>query len=263
MNLFNYLMNKNGKILVDNNHMLEYLLNKSGIEKEASGTEINITDVTKTHIIKLTLDKESIQDGTPTSTNPIEIETVKDNVEITVTNGTTARNYNIPLGDNEICGIGDYKDELIVDSDGHCYINKKIGKSIFDGMESGYSLFRTKTDTIYWECNQSIFQQAESSNYSPVALCNYLKAESGNNLFVNEIEGFTFTSNKFRFSLDKTIATSVNELKTWISSHNLIIYGLLKTENIIDLNYIVDIKLFKGTNNITNSDDMNMSLIYK
>ena len=28
MNLFNYLMNKNNKELVDNNHMLEYLLGK-------------------------------------------------------------------------------------------------------------------------------------------------------------------------------------------------------------------------------------------
>lgn len=45
MNLFNYLMNKKGKKLVDNNHMLEYLLNKTKIKEKKriiDGNNLNI-----------------------------------------------------------------------------------------------------------------------------------------------------------------------------------------------------------------------------
>lgn len=257
MNLFNYLMNKNGKNLVDNEHMLEYLLNKSGTEKEVSGTEINITDVTKTKIIKLTLDKESSQDGTPTPENPIEVNTVKDNVEITITNGTNTRNYTIPLGNNEIAGIGDYKDELIVDSNGHCWLNKKINKLILTGQENWARI--VVPDTNYRAFY--ITRPSNSLSRSP-RISNYFKSgyygSVDNSIWIdatNIVIGRVLVNNVY--------ITEISDFKTLLQNLNTVeVYYVLDTPQLINLNYDINIRLFKGVNNITNSEDMTMTLKY-
>lgn len=263
MNLFTYLMAKKGKkILPHKNDLFSYLLAIHKVKSsEATGTEIEINAKSR-NIISLTLNKESSQDGTPTTDVPIEVNTIKDSLNIVVSNGSVSNTYTINLGDNEICGIGDYKDELLIDKTGHCYLNKKIGKRIFDGTQTGYAKFRTKTDTIYWECDQNIYQNPESASYKPVGLCNRLTAETGNNLYSNDVEGFTFTTSKFRFSLSNTIADNADDLKTWLSENTLIVYGLLKTEQSIDLDVVIDLKLFQGTNVITNSENATMTIKY-
>ena len=62
MNLFNYLMNKKDKNIVDSDRLLEYLLNRGRLTSE-SGITISI-DTQKTKINKLILTKESSQETT-------------------------------------------------------------------------------------------------------------------------------------------------------------------------------------------------------
>ena len=391
MDLFTYLMNKNGNNLVDSNQMFEYLLNKAGKQKEATGTEINITDVTIENIIKLTLDKESSQEGTPTPENPVEVKTVKGyrnlldtnksesggidasgnlvnnpqlwrgneyievnsnqdytftNIEgllvrfyqydenknfisprnesgnnnkkftittgantkyikwsiynngttlteslietyklqivggnqelpyvpygtnwvyVKVSNGTDTNYYTIPLNNNEIVGIGDYKDELIIDNSGHCWLNKKIKKLLLNGAETGgaYTIVVSRETTTYFDIRYYGFKSYTASQI-PLGFCNRLLPKTGNELYTGGTEGFTFiTSNNPRISLLNTRASTVAELREWLSNNNLILYGVAIVNQLIDLNYNVDIRLFNGVNNITNSDDMNMTLIYK
>lgn len=183
-------------------------------------------------------------------------------ISLNISNGDITNQYAIPLNNNELVGTNNYFDKLLIDETGHIYINKIFPKKTYDGTEAGYSSFREKTNTIYWECSQSIFEGAASSSTEPIGLCNRLVKETGNRLYSNEIEGFTFTSTRFRFSLDKTIATDTDNLKTWIGNNNLIVYGLSKTEELIDLETSIDIELFKGTNIITNSENAVMTINY-
>ena len=55
---------------------------------------------------------------------------------------------------------------------------------------------------------------------------------------------------------------NVNDFKSMLSNNNLVIYYPLVTPELIDLNYTVDLTLFEGVNNISNSDDMYMVLKY-
>lgn len=129
----------------------------------------------------------------PNTDYPQEINTVTGDVGITITDGTTTRNYTIPLGNNEIAGIGDYKDELIIDSNGHCWLNKKTAK-------------------------------------------------------INSYNGETITTDYMSTTGSLTTGATV--------------YYVLDTPQLIDLNYDVDIRLFKGNNIITNSENMYMEIKY-
>lgn len=387
MNLFNYLMNKKGKKLVDNDHMLEYLLNKGTTpEKEATGTNINITDVTKEKIIKLTLDKESTQDGTPSPENPVEVKTVKgyrnlfdkdnltylDNAYVSsngvigsdnryaliytylksgsytisnlnmspfqwvlsdidsvptlqsqanpryvvndvqqvnytlnndgyilirvikdtfsiqelanklqivegteelpyvsygnnwvytaVSNGTDTNYYTIPLNNNEITGIGNYKDELIVDRNGKCWLNKKCGKFILNGNETNW--FKSSVTTL----DRFIYGLRASDKIFKIdtnSLSNYFSYGTLDQTGTTIGKWTNNGNSQYVFSFSTYGTTTLEQFKEWLSNHNIILYQPLATEDLIDLNYTVDIRLFNGVNNISNSDDMNMTLIYK
>lgn len=382
MNLFNYLMNKNNKELVDNDHMLEYLLNNAKLTT-ISGTELNIT-AKKTKINELIMTKESTQDGEPTPDNPVEVKTVKgyrnlfnksteyegayinasgtivyqtgfsysalipveqgnyiltgicgnvglsstnkrvhgydengnwikqitsssiqtnapysiqinvddpriksirlsllisdtnvmltsgieelpyvtygnNYVAVNVSDGTTTNNYPIPLNNNEIVGIGDYKDELIVDKNGHCWLNKLIGKVVLDGSESDWDYvnnssipFRFTHSGIVLPANQNTIPYLYTNYYLPVAW--------NSNVSYNYCVVVSSSAQQIRFR--NTDITTLADFKNWLSTHNTEVYYALKTPQLIDLNTTVDLRLFKGANTITNSEDADMTLKY-
>ena len=162
-------------------------------------------------------------------------------------------NIPIPLNNNEIAGIGDYKDELIIDKNGHCWLNKKTGKKIFDGSESGW-VKSSFTGLDRFVINNYTYLNNINSK------CNYFIKMPG----VGNTQ-YAWTNNagtQFIINYTPYGTTTLEQWKEWVSTHNLIFYQPLKTENLIDLNYTVDIRLFKGTNNISNSDDMDMSIKY-
>ena len=53
-----------------------------------------------------------------------------------------------------------------------------------------------------------------------------------------------------------------NDFETWLSTHNTDVYYVLITPQLIDLNYTVDLTLYEGTNNVTNSEDMDMNITF-
>lgn len=63
---------------------------------------------------------------------------------IMLNEGSTATTYEaykeniftIPLNNNEICGIGDYKDEIVINKNGNAKLTKRIGKVVLDGSET-------------------------------------------------------------------------------------------------------------------------------
>ena len=191
-----------------------------------------------------------------------------DNLELV--QGSTATSYEayqeinvpIPLNNNIIAGIGDYKDELMVDKSGHCWLNKKMIKIILNENTSDLTSVNKKTNSTYFQYRNPIFENISSSSL-PNAFCNYLSGFSADDLYATDNVGFTFSSvGNLRFNLLNNVASTVEELKTWLSTHNLIVWGALATPQQIDLNTTVDLKLFKGVNNITNSEDGYMTIEY-
>jgi len=177
--------------------------------------------------------------------------------------GTTSTEYEphketivpIPLNGNEIAGIGDYKDELIVDKSGKVWLNKLTGKKIFNGNEEWNLSTAGGLNNYYNDnlLNNGLFN--DTLNY----LSNYfrpiLNADRyiDSTFFININQRIVFTNSK--------IAT-VNEWQQWLSIHNTDVYYVLVTPQLIDLNATVDLKLFKGVNNITNSEDADMKIRY-
>lgn len=180
---------------------------------------------------------------------------------IMIEQGTQATSYEpykesivtIPLNGNEIAGIGDYKDEPIVDKNGHCWLNKKVGKAIFDGSESGWSKASSTTMVDRYVLNTNLYLNNSNSK------CNYfIKGGINQNLYI----WFNNNGVQLGFNFASYGTTTLEQWKEWLSTHNLILYQPLATPDPIDLNYTVDIRLFNGVNNISNSDDMDMSIKY-
>ena len=170
----------------------------------------------------------------------------------------------IPLNNNEIAGIGDYKDEYIVDKNGKCWLNKKIGKVVLDGSED-----YVKRNDIPNLTNTSCFRTSVNATINANAMSNVPQIcdrfECLNN--TNDVEHIRYTgaeNYRFQIFIDKTRLGSddATSMKNWAANNNMIVYYVLATENLIDLNYTVDLTLFNGINNITNSEDMDMAIKY-
>ena len=400
MDLFTYLLGKKGKnSLAHKGDLFAYLLGSKnqGEIKEATGTEINITDVTREKIESLLMTKESTQEGTPTPDNPVEIKTVKgyrnlfdknnsiilntyvgqsshvistnaggnfrtiaipckpntqyfikkflgstvlitgtsadiptygtelnqyslingqtkysfetnstanyliaqictnsdinlgytpqqilDSFQITegteelpyvpygtnwiyikVSNGTDTNYYTIPLNDNEIVGIGDYKDELIVDKNGKCWLNKKTARKQL--ISTGNITNPSSSLFIYYNSTQSI------NNYFVGGFCNFFNFKNDERIIDNATALRYLNDNEMAFRLigtkDRTYIksnnfNSLNDFKSFLDNNQVILYYVLETPELIDLNYDLDVRLFNGVNNISNSDDMDMTLKY-
>ena len=115
-------------------------------------------------------------------------------IAVNVSDGTNTNNYPIPLNNNEIVGIGDYKDELLVDKSGNVSIEKNTAK-------------------------------------------------------IDSYNGETITT---------TYMSTTGGLDTGATVY----YGI-DTPELIDLQTTVDLSLFKGVNNVSNSENGYMTIEYR
>ena len=203
-----------------------------------SGASVNLTNET------IMLNKGDIQlPYIPYGTNWIYT---------TISDGTNTKNIPLPLNNNEIAGIGTYLDELIVDKNGHCWLNKKTGKVVLNGSEDEN-----------WSNTGYSFQTENYKSAINLGLSNYFTYSttwlSSDVLYRGK---FNFTSSRLRFMHNDANITTTEQWKTWLSTHNTEVYYVLAEEQLIDLNYNVDLTLYEGTNNITNSENMDMAIKY-
>lgn len=168
----------------------------------------------------------------------------------------------IDLKDNELCSIGDIKDNLIVNLDGTTIIEKKIGKYQCTGDED-INRITTKTSGNYrfsigiGTNNVAKMESASGKNY---IYCNLLNAIN-RDMSYNEHDGIcyghpTLTSYKdFVIYTDETKNMTIDEFKTWLSENNVTVYYVLAEPYTIDLGQ-VDISLFENINHINLLDDI-------
>ena len=133
-------------------------------------------------------------------------------------------------------------------------LHSGLDKVVFDENTGNLTIVNEKNNSIYFEQTTVRWKKATSSNVANI-MCNILQAKSAGSMYATDVEGIT-TGNptdgpaKTRFNLLKTRASSVTELKTWLGTHNMIIYGELNEPTETD---ITDTTLIQQLNNIADN----------
>lgn len=156
--------------------------------------------------------------------------------------------YKTPL---ELAKIGNYQDR-IYKSDGKWYIEKQVGKVVFDGSEN-------------WSQNPS--QTLDTTSYYYITLAGAIAGYGMSNNFCyadiygNDIEGFHFIagqSAQLRMRIKTATASTAAQFKSWLSTHPTTVYYALATPTtteitdetlLLQLNFLAS--LYGGVNNIS------------
>ena len=162
------------------------------------------------------------------------------------------KNIPIPLNNNELVGIGTYKDELLVDKNGNVFINKKTNKVVIDGINIKTAY---KSNTY-----QSYLIGVPGGVISGAGLCSHTKNIVSQNSAV--YDNYIAIENGGQLWFKGANVESIEDMNNWFINNNVIVYRVLVTPELIDLNYDVDIKLFDGVNHISNSEDADMEITY-
>jgi hypothetical protein len=133
-------------------------------------------------------------------------------------------NYQVNLGDKELCKIGDYQDSIVKDN-GKWYLNKQIGKVVLDGSEN-WSLFFS-TQGIF---TRNISSPAITNTSTPNCLSDNFLGVSRNQIRNNLATADNQCSlNVAELAIAYKSISTVNDFKTWLSTHNTIVYYPLAT----------------------------------
>lgn len=173
----------------------------------------------------------------------------------TATDYTPYSNITTPidLQNNFIGKIGSIKDELSLDDLGNVILTKRIGKVVLDGTETNWSDWGiTQTSTIGARLsNVPYLINIGNTDTSNVVVSNYFtKTTNQDALYSQDNEGFATTEGNLYFRIKKTTASSLANFKTWLSTHNTIVYYVLETPYQVNLGK-ANIELNEGVNYIT------------
>ncbi len=167
------------------------------------------------------------------------------------------KTLNIDLQGNELCSLGDLKDELII-KNGRAKIIKRIGKVVLTGSETWQRInYETSNNWVQFRTDLI------NSLGATIPCSNYFRGENYATVYSKKIQAIAIDNvNKVRISFDNLDISTVDELITWLSSHNTTVYYQLAEEQEIDLGEVDNINLFTEDNNILNSESANMKIGY-
>lgn len=204
----------------------------------ASGTSVTAPDAS--YLESLTIEGKAVQNGTPTPSSPVPIEVVGPNGddEFGIKVGNTL--YPIDLQGNVLASLPDgTKDELTVDSAGHCALTKHTGNITIDGSSYSFKNLQTASgryefyglNIVNWPGG---IVSSNTNNYSNLAshVDNNRVATTGD---ISNKAIYWRIPSAIAESLGITTCASVN---TWLQSNNMQLYFGVATPQIIDLGYI-------------------------
>ena len=176
MDLFTYLMAKNGHNSFPHGDTFSYLLgkSKSGTYTTETGTSISVNNTVKGNI-KTKLFGNTSQESDPTPDYPKDIHVVKGNNTITISNSdnTQTQNYAVNIGTTELCKIGDYADEINKSSGNNllnrttCEENKALAWTtglVFNDTNGLVSDYIEVKDADTYRCNYHVQMMFYDSN---------------------------------------------------------------------------------------------------
>lgn len=167
---------------------------------------------------------------------------------------------NINLQGNKLCSLSNgVKDELIVEN-GRAKIIKNISEVTLNGSEANLYML-----------SSGLFRYDISNYSSQYIFSNYFTNKIDDRIVNNATANQYMSDNqisprmgeeKDRLYIKCSQFTTLDDFKTWLSTHNTIIQYQLATSQIIDLGEVTQPKTFEGVNNISNLENTNMSVDY-
>lgn len=191
--------------------------------------------------------------------NSLCTQEVLENMKIQLEKGSTATTYEpytsqshlISLGDIELNKIGTYQDKIYKDN-GIWYLHKEIGKVVLDGSEDSWANDGGGAPFKITLQDASVYVDM---NMPPLCYADKFKGVNYNDNWNNYNSLVTTTSSsntnkakilKFRY----TDISSLANFKTWLSTHNTIVYYVLATPTNTE---ITDTTLLEQLENIANA----------
>ena len=189
---------------------------------------------------------------------PGSLSTVDLNIKVQVEKGTVAtsyvehqeQTYTLHLGSLELCKIGDYQDYITGTKD-NWKVVRNVGKVTFVGPENWQRSTNYTNTTMYY------LEHGLSNIVADPFLSNYFTFMLGNDDIPHIRWGGTGNS---RFLIFSPILNDIDSFKSWLSTHNTIVYyelatpieeTITDTTLINDLNNLQDLLSYDGTTNIT------------
>lgn len=180
-------------------------------------------------------------------------------INLNITDGVNSINKQIPLNDNFIGGIGDYKDVLTIDESGSISLVKNIGKVVLDGSESW--TFASSSAIKFRLLISNAINFIDDQKNAPLVFTNRYQPFAWNRAS-SYTNGVTTNTGQLKYLCFKNgDITTLEAWQTELATNNIIVYYPLETPTTTPLGNI-DISLFKGSNIITNSDNCNMTIKY-
>lgn len=156
----------------------------------------------------------------------------------------------------------DYKNR-IYKNNGNWYFEENVKNIVLDGSEEWVNWSNQElTNTIL--VGTKIIDNISNVDY--IGMSNYFE-NSSTSIWTTDEQKMQINStgeNKIRFRINKTIANNYNSFKTWLSTHNVIVWYPLATPvttqitNTTLINQLEALYLHTGTNIITISNDNNI-----
>lgn len=170
----------------------------------------------------------------------------------------------IDLQGNELCSLpNNIKDELIIEN-GRAKIIKRIGKVVLNGSEKwGQNVNQTKDNTSYYY-TYALDNLAKKTSQLGTLISNYFINQETFNI---DREGISMSAAVpfLRLRINTNAASTAEELLTWLSTHNTIVYYELATPTEIEitdptllaqLNALEQITQYKHTYITITGDDL-------
>ena len=224
---------------------------------EGEGTEFTLSPTSNKKLAVVTSKGDTVQNGEPSPDNPVDVQTVTGTQTLTITNGTDEQTYPITLGSIELCKIDTYQDYIYKSGD-KWYVKKNTNKIIFDGSEDeSWEIQNSGTASFFYRYREI----ADAGGGSQQLYCNmatpaYLSSTNTDQGCIILTTGSTYKDFRVRYGIEM----SVNNWKTYLSTHNFILYYILATPTdteitdttlLSNLNTLLtDGYLKKGTNTI-------------
>lgn len=182
----------------------------------------------------------------PSPDYPSEVKSITGKVRAILSNNKLAT---FDLQNNELCSIGDVKDELVVEN-GKAKIVKKIEKVVLDGSEDWQRInYETTNNWVQFRTDLT------NSLGTTIPYSNYFQGKNYATVYSKKLQAVAIDNvNKVRISFDNLDISTVDEFKTWLSTHNTTVYYVLTESYEIGIsNYTeTDLTILTEENSIKN-----------
>lgn len=210
-------------------------LNVNGIDYQANDNTTSLTITTSNNANYLCVYYYSSASDTKTEQQILDTIQIEEGTTATTYEPYISESFPLSLGDIELCNISDYKDR-IYSQNGKFYLEKKTGKVVLDGSEN-VSRVSTNISGTY---RFSITGPTDMKKNVDVALIpaglvisnKFVEISNSDSYNVVSINGILVrmnNTNSFIINCIETQTYTVEQFKTWLSTHNTEVQYVLAT----------------------------------